>query len=56
MDKECGAVGAEVVGHAAASADEHGRRRIGGDMDKNAFLRVTVRCAPLGRVSEMRGT
>ena len=42
MHKERGAIGMKVVGYAVSSTDEHGSRRIGRDMDKNALLWLIV--------------
>ncbi len=45
MHEKRRAIGTEVVGHAASSTDEHGRRRIGRDVDENALLHRAIHCS-----------
>jgi hypothetical protein len=40
--KEGGAIGAKIVGYPPASTNEHGGRRIGCDVNENAFLCLVI--------------
>ncbi len=48
--EESGAIGAKIVRYPPASADEHGRRRIGCDVNENALLRLVGRRSPRTRL------